>query len=98
MDKDKGLIALGIGASLVAAFCTYKITKGGKRSKRKVRRLFKTKDVDGWSESGLTDVELTILNGEDGTDRSYTENEYSEQSVPLNKVSFDRIKMVTKYS
>ncbi|CAI2374576.1 unnamed protein product [Moneuplotes crassus] len=86
MNRDKGLIALGIGASLVAAFATYKMTKKEKkRAKRKVRKLFKTRDVDGNSDSVLCDIELTIIESDKDTNSSQTEEKYTEVSIPLNK-------------
>ena len=88
MNKEQGFIALGIGASIAAAYCTYKITKITEENsqKKKYRRMFKTKDVDECSESGLTDIELTILNGEDITESNFNGDQYSESSIPLYKV------------
>lgn len=89
MNKEKGLIALGIGASIAAAYCTYKFSQicpKARNSKKQYRRVFKTKDVDGCSDKELNDVELTIINGDDYSDQGSKVEQFSEASVPLSKV------------
>ena len=89
MNKEQGLLALGLGASIAAAYCTYKITKASNKAKgkrRKNRKFLKTKDVDGCSDNELDDVPITIIEGDDFSNSNFNEEKFSETSVPLNKV------------
>mmetsp|Transcript_4789 Transcript_4789/g.4523 ORF Transcript_4789/g.4523 Transcript_4789/m.4523 type:complete len:279 (-) Transcript_4789:47-883(-) len=72
--------------------------KVSNKSNKKSKRLFKTRDVDGCSESGLDEITLPLLDGDEGTETSYVQDKYSEISIPLNKErsKYDRQKRIIR--
>jgi hypothetical protein len=99
MNTDKKLIVLGIGASLAAAFCTYKLSSSKKqpKTKKKTKKEIAKRvvDVEGCSMSGLSDVDITIINGEDGT-QPVNQDQFTETSVPLSRVNYQRQKQIIR--
>jgi hypothetical protein len=97
MNKEKGLIALGIGASLAAAYCTYKFTNTcpmSHKAPKHYKKVFKTKDADGCSDKELDNIELTIINGDEYSDQGSKIDALSENSVPLSKVNIHYLKII----
>lgn len=86
MNSDNKLIYLGIGASLAtAAFCTYKLTSKASKGHRRRRRQKEVKvvDVDGCSQNGLSDVDITIIDGDQSVNGGKDVEKVTEASVPL---------------
>jgi len=91
-DNNK-LILVGIGASLAAAYCTYKFTKTTHK-KRRVRAHSPIRDVEGCFQNGLSDVDITILNGEECISKDEPTDKITEASVPLSWINFNRQKQI----
>ena len=89
MKSENKLMILGIGASLTAAYCAYKLWSS-KKQEEKPRKRAKPRvvDVDGSSDNGLSDIDITIING----DNNETFDKFTETSVPLSRINFHKQK------
>ena len=91
MNSDSKYMILGIGASLTAAYWAYKMWSSKKQSKKQKKAAKRrVVDVDSSSENGLSDIDITIING----DNNDTIDKFTETSVPLSRINYHKQKKV----
>jgi hypothetical protein len=96
MTSNNKLLLVGIGASLAAAYCTYRMTNRPKQKSARNKKFIKVRDVDGNSEEGLSDVEIEIINGEESITQDDPIDKFTEASVPLSRVNYQRQKQIIR--